>query len=193
MGMDKSEKIKKFMVFFMAFVMIGSIFGVMFFGYNEETNEVKYNDLVFVQKQDLWSTKLDNKEVAFNYLPDDTKDISLGNDVSDRLVNALEIDLTSEFNDSFKEQIALAEHYLTLTLDNLNIYVRMGFTAENEYGMDVITCEDSIPTVPVIYFREGNETKVYLENNCIIAEAEGDFDILRIKDLLLYYILGILK
>jgi len=189
---DNAEKNKKILVFFMAFVMIGSVFGVIFFGNNRQENKAKYNDFLFVQKQEGWSTDIDGREVFFNYLPDDVADLELEKNVLGAFGNLVELDTTSESNNSFKEQIALAEHQMVLALSNFNIYVRGGFTAENEFGMPVITCGDATPNVPVIYFRESNETKVYLQNNCIIAESKDGPDFLRIKDRLLYTILGIL-
>ena len=189
---DTTERNKKILVFFMAFVMMGSVFGVIFFGYGQRENKVKYNDFLFVQKESFWFTKVNDREAIFNYLPDNVVNIELGN-VSNRLTNLVEIDVTSAFNDSFKEEIALAEHQMVLTLSNFNMYVRTGFTTENEFGMPVITCRDATPNVPVIYFKESNETKIYLQDNCIIAECRDGSDFLRIKDRLLYTILDILK
>jgi hypothetical protein len=146
-----------------------------------------------VQKQGLWFTKVQGREAVFNYLPNDVIDIDLSNHVLNRLTNLVEIDTTSDFNNSFKEYIALAEHQMALTLGNFNIYVRTGFTTENQFGMPIITCRDATLNVPVIYFKEGNETKIYLRDNCIIAEAREEFDFLKIKDRLLYNILGILR
>jgi hypothetical protein len=82
---------------------------------------------------------------------------------------------------------------MAITLNNFNIFVRQGFTAENDYNFPVITCEDPTNFVPVIYFRSFNETKVYMEDNCIIAEALRQEDVERIKDRMVYGILGIIK
>lgn len=193
MRKDRSKRTAKIMVFFMAFIMIGSVFGVIFFGYNEQENKVKYNNAVFVEKNGVWSTKINNKEAVFSYLPTDVTDVDMESAVLDRISDIVEIDPTSDVNNSFKEYIALAQHQMTLTLNNFNIYVRSGFTTENEFNMPVITCEDATPNVPVVYFIESNQTKVYLENNCIIAEGKDGFDFLRIKDRLLYNIFGILE
>jgi len=190
---NKRERNAKIMVFFMAFIMIGSVFGVIFFGYNQQENKVKYNKVEFTQKESLWSVRINNKEAVFNYLPTDVEDIEIEEDVLNRLANLVEIDPTSDINNSFKEHIALAQHQMTLTLNNFNIYVRAGFTAENEFSMPVITCKDSTSNVPVVYFIESNQTKIYLKNNCIIAEGKDGFDFLRITDRLLYKILGIME
>jgi len=173
--------------------MIGSVFGVIFFGYNQQENKVTYGDFSFVQREDLWFTKLNGGESVFNYLPDEVTNIDLENNILNRLVNLIEIDVTSEFNNSFKEHVALAEHQMSFTLNNFNIYVRSGFTTENEFDMPVITCRDATSNVPVIHLKESNQTKVYLQNDCIIAEGEDGSDFLRIKDRLLYGMLGILK
>lgn len=70
--------------------------------------------------------------------------------------------------------------------------MRAGFTTNNTFDMPIITCEDATPVVPIIYFKQSNQTKVSLEENCIIVEARNNIDILRIKDRLLYSMLGII-
>ena len=65
-------------------------------------------------------------------------------------------------------------------------------TEVNEFTLPVITCDDATSSVPVLYFVESNETKIYSENGCIIAEAKFETDLLRIKDRLLYERLGII-
>ncbi len=190
---DKRERNSKVMVFFMAFIMVGSVFGVIFFGYNQEENKVNYNDFLFIEKNNLWTTRLNGKEAFFNYLPDDVINIELKGDILSRLGNIVEIDIASEFNSSLKGDIALVERHMVITLSNFNVYVRTGFTSENEFGTPVISCKDATANVPVVYFKESNQTKVYLDGDCIIAEGRDGFDIFRIKDRLMYAILGILK
>ncbi|MEK6948680.1 MAG: hypothetical protein AABX34_00555, partial [Nanoarchaeota archaeon] len=77
-------------------------------------------------------------------------------------------------------------------LFNFNIFVRNGFTAEQQ-NFPIITCNQSTNFVPVIYFKSSNATKVYLDNNCITAEALTQADVIRVKDRLVYGILGIIK
>jgi len=78
-----------------------------------------------------------------------------------------------------------------VTLNNFNIFVRVGFTSE-QLNFPVITCDDASDFVPVVYFKGSNTTNVYVENSCIIAEASNPADIIRIKDRLVYGILGII-
>ena len=191
---ERVEKRKKFLVYFIGFIMVFSVFGVIFFGFGDGgTTSLRYNDFKFANKGSSWSTMINEKEALFTYFPSDVGGINVSNDVINRLKNILEIDVTSGFNDTFAKQISLAEYNMGLTLDNFNVFVRQGFTTESQYNFPVITCEDSTPFVPVIYFKSSNETKVYLEDNCIIAEALRQDDVERIKDRLVYGILGIIE
>jgi|TARA_B100001964_G_C14254112_1_gene611399 hypothetical protein len=192
---DSGKKINKIMVYLMGFIMVGSIFGVVFFGFGSGggTGSVKYNDFKFVNKGSFWSTTFDGREASFTYFPSDVEFIEVNNDIIGRLKNKIEIDATSDFNDAFAKQISLAEYNMGITLNNFNVFVRQGFTAENDYDFPVITCENATDFVPVIYFKSFNETKVYLENSCIIAEALRQDDIERIKDRLVYGMLGIIE
>ncbi len=188
------QKGKKFMVYLMGILMVGSVFGLVFFGFGSGgATSMKYNDFKFVNKGNSWSTIVDGREAIFTYFPSDVESVVIDSNVISRLENRLEIDATSDFNDTFAEQISLAGYNMAITLNNFNIFVRQGFTAENDYNFPVITCEDSTNFVPVIYFRSFNETKVYMEDNCIIAEALRQEDVERVKDRMVYGILGIIK
>ncbi len=195
MRRQHSEKGKKIIVFLIGFIMVASVFGVIFFGFNtaDATRRLKYNGFEFINRGSFWSTNVNEREAWFTYFPTDVELVSVNDDIIKRLINVIEIDVTSEFNDTFAEQISLAEYNMGLTLNNFNVFVRQGFTNENQYNFPVITCESSTNFVPVIYFKSSNETKVYLENNCIIAEALTQADVEKIKDRLVYGILGIIQ
>ena len=185
---------KKFMVYLMGIVMVGSVFGVVFFGFGTSggTSEIEYNDFKFVNKGAYWSTIVDKREAIFTYLPGDVEDVTVDNILIDRLKNKVEIDVTSDFNGTFAQEISLASYNMIITLNNFDLFIRQGFTTENDYNFPVITCRDSTSVVPVIYFKSSNETKVYLENDCIIAESSTQIDFERIKDRLVYGMLGII-
>ena len=187
----EEKKFSKFLVYFIGFIMVGSIFGVYFWGGGGEASTSE-RGLNFVNKDNFWSTKINGQEAIFTYLPSGVEPIGVEDLVINRLKNAIEIDVTSDFNDTFAESIALAQFDMYGTLSNFNKFIRKGFTSEQE-GFPIITCEDSTDFVPVIYFRSANATNVYLENNCIMAEALSANDFLVIKDRLVYGILGVIE
>ena len=191
---DSGKKVNKFMVYLMGFIMVGSVFGVVFFGFGSSNGggSVEYNNFKFVNKGNFWSTVVDGREALFTYFPADAELTSVDSTIVNRLKNRLEIDVTSDFNDTFAEQISLAGYNMGITLNNFNVFVRQGFTAENDYNFPVITCEDSTVFVPVIYFKSSNETKVYMEDDCIIAEVSIQADVEMIKDRFVYGVLGII-
>ncbi|MBW2974554.1 hypothetical protein KY366_02450, partial [Candidatus Woesearchaeota archaeon] len=119
--------------------------------------------------------------------------IGLSSDIAAALAGRPEIDTTSKANDTYSEEIALAQYNMALALANLNIYVRRGFAADNEFDLPIITCGDATPAVPVIYFMKSDQTNITMQGGCIIAEARSGVDILRMKDRMLYSALGIMR
>jgi len=176
--------------FFIVFIFVSSIIG---FIYSGETDSFKYNDLKFKRTQTQWFTTINNQRLTFDYFPSEVEHIELSDDIKITIKNKPEIDTTSDIDDIFLEEISLAQYNMALTLASTNIYVRGGFTANNTYDMSIITCEDATAAIPIIHFKQSNQTKVTLEDNCIIAEARNNIDILRIKDRILYSILDIIE
>jgi hypothetical protein len=187
---EKKSKLGAILVFFIAFIMISSIIG---FIYSGESDTFKYKDIKFTRTQNQWSAVINNRKMVFNYFPAEVEGINVSSDVITALLNKPEIDTTSMVDDMFAEEIALAQYNMALTLNNFNIYVRRGFTTNNTFDLPIISCEDATFAVPIIYFEQSNQTKVSMENDCIIAEARNNFDVLRVKDRLLYSILGIIE
>ena len=188
----KSDIGKKIIVYFIGITMIFSVFGVIFFGFGAgSSGTIKYNGLKFTDKVNFWSVNVNGREALFTYLPDELALINVENAAIEKLKNVVQIDATSQFNDTLAEPIALAQFQIGTTLSNFDIFVRNGFTAEQQ-NFPVITCEDATQFVPTIYFKESNITDVHMENNCIIAEAANAADVIRLKDKLVYGILGII-
>ena len=191
---EKGQRTKKFMVYFIAFIMISSVFGVLFYGFTSSgKGELDYKDFKFINRGNFWTTNINGIEALFTYFPSDVENIKADGRVIDRLKNVAEIDVTSDFNDTHAEQIALAEYQMGITLNNFKIFARTGFTAQNKYKASTITCSNSTKFVPVVYFKSSNETKISLQDDCIIAEAAKKEDVLRLKDRIVYGIFNIIK
>ena len=190
---EKSNIGKKIIGYFIGIIMIFSAFGVVFFGFGAGSGgTVKYNGLKFTDKDNFWSVKVNGREALFNYLPDELASLNTDNATIEKLKNAVQIDSTSEFNDTLAEPIALAQFQMGITLNNFGVYLRSGFI-DNVSKFPVIKCEGSTNFVPVIYFRSANETKIYSDGSCVRAEAANGADAIRLKDRLVYGILGIIK
>lgn len=190
---EKKEKKKWGLIFFIVIIMIGTSFSFVFFGFSPASEDTVYNGIKFTRFPDRWEAKINGKVAAFSFLPAEVEKIILLENASNKLQNKLEIDATSDLNSSQKESIALAQHQMGLTLANYNIYVRKGFTANNTFSLPIIKCSAASSIVPVVYFRQENQTRIYSENNCVVAEAPSAAEMIKVKDRLLYAILGVMK
>ena len=190
---EKKEKKKWGLILFIVVIMIGTSFSFVFFGFSPVSERVKYNGISFVSNGNIWIAKINGIEVAFSFLPKDVEDISASGDFAALLQGKFEIDATYDLNSTFAQAIALAQHQMGLTLDVYNLYLRKGFTTNNSFNLPVITCKDATQNVPVVYFRHGNSTSIHVNNSCVIAEASTNVDFIKIKDRLLYGILGVMK
>ena len=195
--MKKEKRFKKeqLMVYFIAFIMISSIFGVMFYGFSGGGTKVDYNEFIFSKEEggNKWSIEIEGKKIFFDYFPTEVGQFNISAELINKMLNTMEIDITYEVNSTKKEIFAYIGYDMQQQLANKDIYVRPGFTTESEYDVSVITCADATAVVPVLYIQESNETKIYSEGNCVILEAKSDFDFIKLKDRILYGIFGIME
>ncbi len=190
---ELKEKKRWGLILFIVFIMIGTSVSFVFFGFEPQNEVIKDSGLKFVRYSDHIEAKINGKYAAFSFLPSEVESIPIPGDISSRLQNRFEIDATYDFNSTYREAIALAHHQMELTLAAYNIYFRKGFTTNTTFNLPVITCSDATQNVPVIFFKFGNSTEIHYQNDCIIAEAESNQDFIRLKDRLLYAILGVVK
>ena len=184
-----SKRLQTIMMGFIAFIMVTSIMGFVWKG---GTNKVMYNDVPFVQEPTGWSANINGQKILFNYHPEEVEFINISPAIIQRL-HTLELDTTYDLNDTYAEYIAKVQYTLELGLNNFDIFIVRGFTTENEFNKPIITCNNATPYVPVLYFKKSNQTKISLEDNCIIVEAYRGQDLIRIKDRLLYTIFGVME
>ena len=190
---ERKEKKKWGLIAFMVIIMIGTTFSFVFFGFSGVDEKVKYNGITFVRFPDRWEARINGVTAAFSFLPSEVEYVSALDGSFKLLQGKPEIDFTYDLNNTYSQSIALAQYQMGLTLEAYNIYLGKGFTANNTFNRPVITCSDATFNVPVVYFRYGNSTNIHTENSCIIAEAPTSSDFIKVKDRLLYGILGIIK
>ncbi|MBI2652998.1 hypothetical protein HYX00_06030 [Candidatus Woesearchaeota archaeon] len=190
---EQKEKKKWGLILFIIFIMIGTSVSFVFFGFQPQNEVIKYNGIKFVKYADRWEAKINGRTAAFSFLPSEVEGVLAFDDFAKMLQSKFEIDSTYDLNNTYAQSIAQAQYQMGLTLGAYNIYLRNGFTTNNTFNMPIITCNESTLNVPVVYFRHGNATNVHTENNCIIAEASTNADFIKVKDKLVYGILGVIK
>ena len=194
MRREKKNKLfskKNIVSIFIIFIMVSSAIGYMF-GKDSGTSQ-KYNGYKFLQKGRSWALRIEGNELLFDFLPGDLENIAIDEGVKGILSEKVQIDTTSDGDDELKEAIAKAQYDMTEILGLASeTYVRIGLSEENEIGLPMIDCESATASVPVVYFLKANETSVKIEGNCVVAKAKNDLEMLAIKDLMIYEILGII-
>ena len=185
--------LKKFMVYFIAFIMISSAFAVIFYGFADQTTSLKYEGITFTKSNIGWDSKIDGKRYSFYYHPSEVEFINVSDRVLEKIAS-YQLDMTSDSESEFKDTIALVEYDLsTLLNSNYNVFSRTGFINENEFYLPIFNCSMATEDIPVIYFTFSNATSVSLKDNCIVVEARNDPDFLRIKDRLVYGLLSVIS
>ena len=189
---NKREQRKRlFMSLFIVAIMTLSVLGYMIGRGSEETT--KYNNFRFNKANNKWVTKIDKRDVRFDYFPSSVEDINITGEIINKIKNSIQMDVTSDVDSEFKEQISLFQFELAYALSVTGQFIRRGFTSENEFNISVITCENATEYIPVLMFEKTNKTEVYREDNCIIISAKTESDFTALKDRILYGIFGIIK
>jgi hypothetical protein len=182
---------KNIVSLFIVAIMVFSVIGFML-GENASTTH-KYKGIKFsLLPGNQWEAKINSIQHQFDNFPGDLDYINISADAVSRLKDKVQIDITSDANDSKKEYIAAAEYYLSQEMNKEAIFLRVGFTGKNDYNFSTIKCTDATEAVPVVYFKSSNETKISLVENCIVAEAAKTEDVMGLKDKLIYAMLGVL-
>jgi hypothetical protein len=180
-----------FAVAFLVVLTIGMSSSFVFFGFGDGS-KVVYNGYKFIYKGDHWEVKVNGIIAATTYAPEQVSSLEIPPEIAPLLQGKIQIDSTSDVNDSLKDAVSLAQYQMGLTLAAGNVYLRTGYI-QNSTTFPQISCETATTFVPVIYFKSSNETRATVEGNCIIAEAASRQEVVLLKDRLLYSMLGLDK
>ena len=61
----------------------------------------------------------------------------------------------------------------------------------NQINLPVFTCENSTEAMTVIELSQGNKTEIIDYGSCIKITAQSDSDMVKVKDRLLYFFMGV--
>lgn len=175
--------------------MVGSVFGVMFGGYNSGGGEqsLTYGEYTFRSTGNSFVTQINGKNVAFSYHPRQVEHLNISEDVQSTLSASKALLLTSNYSSPTRESIATAQFLLKETVGKAtSSYVAMGFLQDTEYKNPKITCNNATSYAPVVVYQLANETAVQSEGNCITVKATGGRHFSMMSNRLAYLILGVM-
>jgi len=60
-----------------------------------------------------------------------------------------------------------------------------------ELELPVVTCEDAIDSVGVILLKEGDNSRAYLDGDCVIIESKNNEDFVKLADKVALHLLNV--
>ena len=193
---DLSEKKKKrnstIMTAFVAFIMIASVMGYMWMNPEEI---VPYNKFKFAKRDNGWYSK--DFKAIFDFHPFNLEDIAVEQGIKEKISGTYMAYLSYDLNSSHKKDIARSMFLLNeFLVQSKNMYVLPGSLNENDFNISVIRCDNATSGVPVIIFEASNSTLIRTDKaneNCIILSASTSADFARVKDRMIYALLGVMN
>ncbi len=199
---DRSQGSNKAFLIAVAFILllIGLFFSIRFF-YSPEQIFVDefytYNGFDFAKIGGTWFTEIQIENrgyiVEARFGPREVEDIHIDYGVYEKVTGADEIFVSVPKDPGPVIAIAGIEIVrITGTYyEILNIPTR-GAALEPDGDLIVKTCEDAGNGTAVIVLDYGDETKVYLEDECIIVQGTDEWEIVRAADRLVFSLLQIM-
>ncbi len=196
---DTKKDTKKLVI---AVLFLIGLFAIFFaskyiFSSKVEYPSYTYNGFEFVKMQGLWHTNWQRGNELFivhlRYGPRESEDVPVVSPEEEGMFN-----VTDEIYITFdpglnKKFVALAASELSLNL--LRVFNVTPIAACNKnlttscHERPIVTCDNTDEAV--IYLKEGPQTKITLESNCIIVEGDGE-ELVRAADKVIWIQYGII-
>jgi hypothetical protein len=208
MGEKKSKKKRKSQekILYWSIALVVSVIILFFAAYKFYSRQpdypkITYNNWEFTKMADTWwfewqkGDKLYTVPLRFN--PYEAKEVPLKGNLDNELFNAenyvyITFDLSNETSQDLS-MLALAATELTQNMATAIERTPLAACVNNQNHAcekkPVKTCANT--DEPVIHLKEGGETSITLNRNCIIVEGEG-FELVKAVDRLLYQWYGIM-
>ncbi len=177
---------------FIIAIMVFSVLAVMLSGSSEQAK--KYNGYKFAAKNNKWILNMEGKQIEFDYFPSDIENIPITDEIKNKILNTKMLYIT--FNPkNVTESMDKFRFDLTNLLSNLyGIHAAGGITKSSEqYNLPDVTCRNSTLFVPVLELKLNNRTEITIKDSCITAKAESSKEMTRIRDAVIYKLIGVMK
>lgn len=179
--------LKKFFTIFLGIIMASSILGMWAF---QPRN--RYNGVDLIEKDGRWYVRTDKGvELGFDFHPEQLESIELNKTILE-LFNTAMVYVTFDSIEGWQEAIDIARFDISNVLQLIGIYAEQGTTEQNDFGFQILTCSNATRYVPVILLTKGNST-ISLKGRCIELRAREPYELLALKDRLLYALIGVME
>ena len=199
MKAKRTKSFTKFMGWTIAFLMVASAFGVVFYGFNTSNSpDLIYEGYQFTPTQFGYSVTIDDQAYDFYYLPQSIGHLTIPDDIMSLLTTAPVLTITYDENSSLKEASSLFQFSFNHILGSRGVFVQSALTKPNTYGLPELTCLNATSYSPVIFIKESVDpnifnTSITRDGGCIIIQAHSPPEVVQYQDRILYTLLGVMK
>ena len=174
-------------------IMVLSTAGFLIGG-RGQSGSLSYNKHTFTKEPNGYYTNLNGKNVRFDFFPAEINETFADKGAIDRIKNTKMIYMTSNFSGKYAQTTEEIKYELSMRLAReFGIYAASGFTTNTSYKTMTVSCSNATQFAPVVDFKEGNNTGIRLEGNCVVVEGNSNSGFIALKDRLLYGMHGIME
>ena len=168
---------------FIIAIMVFSVLGFMWGG-NEESSTITTDEYGLIEINNKWILEKDGIQYGFDYHPSELKDIQVD---SFNINNQKYYFIFNQEEKDNNLDYSLGKLYYSL--NQLGVQVFLACSEEESCELDIPIKDCSEPS---FYFKKAEETKVYLDENCIMVEGDNQ-GLSMAVDKLNYLFLGVLN
>lgn len=186
----RQTKRKRILSWIIVILMVLSVAG-FYVGSTGDGQTQRYNGIKFTSTQRGIFASIEGIRYGFTFFPSQVESIPVDPGVTE-LIRGPYVVVTYDPASNYSQGMAAAQYYLAEVLASRGTYVQPAVTDDASYNLPLLSCANSTTTEPVLLLKESNETRITLQDSCIIASAETLEDVFRIQDLLLFTALGVM-
>ena len=181
------KNIGLFVVGGLVFLMIFSIFAISLDnGTSSNTNKFEYNGYSFIQNNNgLWDTNINGANYQFEYNPEDVENIQSIDLRNINFQNKVYIIFNpDEFGENSQELLRIKQFFYSRGVASVLSCIK-------EQGCGDLPIADC-SSGNNLYFKNGNNSKIYQDGNCLVLDAKPGEEPLIINRFI-YGLLGVIN
>jgi hypothetical protein len=187
----KKDRTGLYMGLFIAFIMVTSAFGVVFYGYSESDNTSRYKGHKFKLTSMGYEAKIDGNRYFFEALPQDVEHLNITHETKNTILNSSAVIVTTQLDSAYTQEIALAQYNLNQIISGLGKQVANAFTEDTD-TLPAITCMNATADISVIEIIEADSANVEVQENCIRIKFDTAYNLKVYTSYIIYQLLGVI-
>ena len=187
---DSGNKISKkslYLTIFIVVIMVSSVIGfVAFTGQDDGVKaDLEYNGFSFIKANSGWITKINSRDIYFDYLPNEVKDINY-----DKSKLSIQSKVYIAYDPSKKENMDFILSKLDSNIKSLGYTTNLACVKEkNCPDVPVVDCESKDN---ILFLKIDNKNDIYRDKGCIIIEGIDTIELAKATDRFIYSITGVI-